>query len=281
MKKVLALSLIIGFFVALALWGTSPCPAGAEGGKSVRDLGIIVVGTQKEDVPFLNQVLREDDIVFVYGPKRWLHRVRIRAKLAVSRQSIADLKDALAKLRGVPIAYVNYNPEQWKSSHTPCEELDHLVEAVQAVRRLADQRGAKLSFGTDYVLLEQYGKRIAPLVDFFGIQLQRFQREPREAFRRAAERLVAIVKRGNPKVPIAFQLSLAPPQFEERVIRGVRRRVVVRDEKGRKLLTPVRAEVLERIEAIKDLADYIAFIYTEESRGELRRLLRMLRPAEG
>jgi hypothetical protein len=246
--------------------------------RSVRDLGIIVVVSDEEDAKFFNQVLRQDDIVAMFGLKRWFLRWLTRPKILVSRHSLPQLRQTLMQLKDLRISYINYNPEQWKSAHVPREELEDLPKAVKAARALADQYGVKLSFVTDYILLEKFGEQVAPLVDLFGIQLQRYQLEPLERFRRRAERMVAVVRRGSRTVPIVLQLSLAPPVFQIRRVRGKVKRVVLRDAQGRKKLRPLKAEqVLRHIEAVKDLADYVAFIHPPETRGEMRRLLKMLR----
>jgi hypothetical protein len=247
--------------------------------KKLKDLRLIVKFFREEDAEFFNKVLTKDDIVFTYGAKvRLLTKIR-GPKLMIGRHSIADIKEAIKRLKDIHVDYINYNPEQWRSSRTPREEIDDLPEAVRKVRRLAEQKNAGLSFATDHVLLERYGERIAAMVDLFGIQMQRYQTETLEEFRKEALKKASIVRRGSKNVPIIFQLSLAPPKWK--IItkpNGERKKVLVRGKGGEKLLEPLKAEVvLEQIKTIKDIADGIALIYTEDTRDEMKRLILLLR----
>ena len=200
-------------------------------------------------------------------------------KIAFGRESTSDLENDLDRLGNLPIDYINYIPEQWRSSQTSRQEIEDLPGAVRRARALANQKDAKLSFGTDYVLLEKYGEEIAPLVDFFGIQLQRHQGETLEEFRRKTLEMVAIVRRGSKTAPILLQLSLAPPKLRTITKRnGEESKVLVRKADGTKLYEPLKAEtVIEQIEAIKDLADGIALLYTKETKEEMKKVIRSLR----
>jgi hypothetical protein len=248
--------------------------------KTISDLKLIVIVTNKSgDVDFFNDILKTDDIVFTYGAKVKLLKRITKPKTMFGRGSISAIEKELEKLGHFSVDYIQYNPEQWKDSHTPEEEIVDLPEAVRRVRKLADQHKAKLSFTTDHVLLERYGQQIAPMVDMFGIQLQRYQRDGLERFRAEAARKVAIVKKGSKMVPIIIQISLAPPKWKVRIMPdGTKKKVYLRDNKGRKLYEPLPPDiVLKQIQAIKDLADGIAFLYNEETRDELRKLVTQLR----
>lgn len=247
--------------------------------KDIRELKIVVGIFKEEDAEFFNKFLTSDDIVFTYGAKlRLLRKIRV-PKILVTVQSIPDMKKALERLKTISIDFINYNPEQWRMSHTPREEINNLLDAVKKTRILARQKNVKLGFGTDHILLDRYGKEVAPLVDLFGIQLQRYQRDSLKEFREEALKKVAIVRKGNKKVPVFIQVSMAPPKW---VIRtkpnGEKVKVPVRGKDGRKLLEPVTAEeVVEKIEAIKDLADGVGLLYTEKTREEMKRLIHLLR----
>jgi hypothetical protein len=236
---------------------------------------------KQEDVEFYNRVLDENDIIATYGVKPWLLSNIKGPKIMVTRGSLSAIKKELKRAEkfAIHIDYLSYNPEQWKETHTPRKEIDNLLEAVKKARKLAEQINAKLSFATDNILLEQYGGKIAPLVDLFIVQMQRYQREPIEEFRQEAIEKFNIIRKGNKKVPIFFQLSLSPPKWK--IITkpdGTKKRVHMRTKEGKKLLEPLKAEVvLRQIEAIKDLADGIALIYTEESRDEVKKLLLLLK----
>lgn len=247
--------------------------------KETDDLILVVKLMREEDADFFNRVLRKDDIVFTYGVKpRLLGRIRGPGTM-FSRGSVLQIERELKRLKKLTIDYINYDPEQWKDSHTPAEEINNLPEMVERLRRLAEQRDAKLSFATDHILLERYGARIAPMVHIFGIQMQRYQRDSLEEFRQGAIRKLSIVRRGDRDVPVVFQLSLAPPKWK--VIKtpgGQIKKVHLRGRDGKKVFEPLRPEiVLEQIEAIKDIADGIALIYTEETRDAMKRLILMLR----
>jgi hypothetical protein len=163
--------------------------------------------------------------------------------------------------------------------HTPKEEIENLIDTVRKVRILADRYHVKLSFITDYLLLEKYGEQIAPLVDMFGIQMQRYQREKIDVFRKEVLKKVFIIRRGSKTVPIIIQISLVPPKREERVmLDGTKKKVLLRDEKGHKIYVPIPQEViLQQIQAVKDIVDGIAFLYNEETREDLRQLIFQLR----
>jgi hypothetical protein len=250
-----------------------------DGNKKMRDLRLIVGIFEEEDADFFNKVLTADDIIFMYGVKLKLLTKIKGHQIMISKQSIPDMERELERLGNISVDYINYNPEQWQASHTPREEIEDLPRTISKARAFANQKHARLSFITDHILLERYGKEISILVDVFGIQLQRYQRETLKEFREEAVRKVAIVRSGNGKVPIFLQLSLAPPKWEivtrpngEKVV------VVARGSQGEKLSEPLKAEaVLEQIEAIKDLADGIALLYTEETRDEMKRLVLLLR----
>lgn len=248
------------------------------GGAKIRDLRLTALLYKDEDAEYFNRVFHKDDIVFMYGAKLRLIR-RIRGpRIMIGRGSVSRLEKEIERLKGFKVDYINYNPEQWKTADTPKEELDDLLGAVKRARLLAGRIGAKLSFITDYILLEKYGRKVAPFVDLFVIQLQRYQRLPVEEFRREAMEKVHIVREGSKRVPIFAQLSLAPPKFKVLRKGSEEKLVVIRHSDGGKLREPVSAElVLRQVESIKDLVDGVGFIYTEESREEMRRLIRILR----
>lgn len=271
----LALGLTLSIRASLNL--TRRCGAGH---RETRDLRLAVVVTHRSgDIDFFNTLLRADDIIFTYGAKPELLRKVTRPKTMFGRGSISAIEQGLERLEDGSVDYVQYNPEQWKESHTPKEETEDLLQAVRRARKLAERHGAGLGFVTDYVLLDRYGERIAPLVDIFTIQMQRFQRDGIEKFREEATRKVAIVRRGSATVPIFIAISLVPPNFNERVMPdGTIRKTHARDAKGNKVYEPIPMEtVLRQMEAVKDLVDGIAFHYDEATRPELRELVSRLR----
>ena len=268
---------MIAIILSYSLWNISSALSSS---KSISDLKLIVIATHRSgDVDFLNNILRPDDIVFTYGAKVKLLLRVTRPETMIGRGSISSLRKDLKKLKHFRVDYIQYNPEQWKESHTPREEIVNIIDAVRKARTLAKQHKAKLSFVTDHILLERYGEKIAPMVDMFGIQMQRYQRDGLETFRREAERKIAIVRRGSKTVPIIIQISLAPPKWREKTMpNGTKKRIIMRDKKGRKVYEPLPLNiVMDQIKAVKDLADGISFLYNEETRDTLRKLISTLR----
>jgi len=275
-----ARAILFILFVLLGVLSGISISVGEERHKTIRDLRLIVIATQRAaDIEALNSILREDDIIFTYGAKINLLKRVTKPMTMIGRGSIIQLEKELNKLNGFKVDYINYNPEHWKESHTPEEEITNLLNSVRKARLLAQRHKAKLSFVTDHVLLEKFGERIAPLVDMFGIQMQRYQGESLEVFRKEAEKKVAIVRRGSKTVPVFIQLSLAPPKWKMKIMRdGTRKKVLLRDERGKKVYEPLPVEVvLKQIEAVKDIADGIAFLYHEGTRERLRKLVTELR----
>lgn len=235
---------------------------------------------REEDAEFFNRVLTRRDIVFTYGLKPWLiERIRGPQRM-FSRGSVAKIERELERSKGISFDYINYNPEHWKESHTPRSEIENLPEMVKRARELARAKGAKLSFATDFMLLEKYGASIAPYVDLFGVQLQRYQSLGLGELREQARRSLAIIRKGSKEVPVAFQFSLSPPIWETvRGRGGELQRRIARDAAGRKRTARLWAEeVMRQIDAVKDLANGIALIYTPETGAEMRRLVVRLSP---
>jgi len=247
--------------------------------KSIKDLKITVGIFMEEDADFFNQHLRADDIVFTYGGKLNLLRKITVAKKTFGRQSIEDIEKDLAEFNDVAVDYINYNPEKWRSSHTPEDEKNNRIDAVKRAKKIASQKNAKLSFGTDHILFEKYGEQIAPYVDLFGVQMQRLQRETIDEFRNEAAKNAALIKKGNPSALVYFQVSLAPPKWETKTApNGKSKKVLSRDKDQKKVMEPIKPdEIFAQIEAIKDLADGIVIYYNKETRDEMKELIRHLR----
>ena len=256
-----------------------PEEIGRDENDETENLELLVGISAVEDAVFFNEVLDEDDIVFTYGPKVNLLKEINTSLIAFGRQSAADLENDVQRLYDLSIDYINYNPEQCITSNTPPEEIDNIFESINRARELADEYNEKLSFGTDTYLLEKYGTEIAPLVDLFGIQVMRLQLRPVEKYHEGVTAKVEIVRNGSESVPLYAMLSLEPPLLEIKITtRGDTVYVPVIDNNGEKTTTPVTAEeVLEKIEAIEDMVDGIALLYTDETKDEMKKLLRLLK----
>lgn len=224
--------------------------------KDVKSLKIAIGIFEEEDVEFFKNTLKRDDIVFTWGAKTILSNFNeIQTMIAVGGAGpLSKMELALKQLRDskMTVDYITYNPEKWQAQ----DEINNLLESIATARTLVNKHGQnlKLGFGTDRYTLEIWGERVAPLVDQFGIQLQRYQKDSIETFRKEAIRKVGIVRKGSKDVPIFLQLSLAP--------------------KG---IVSSAEEVLERMVAIKDMADGVSLLYTKDSRSEMKKLIRLLR----
>ena len=275
--------LIQATFVAYAIFILLK-PEAQAAPKNVKNLRLIVIATHEAgDIDFLNRTLKRSDIIFTYGAKMKLLKRITGPKIMIGRSSVGDLEKELKRLKHFKVDYINYNPEHWgrgpKRSHTPSAEIADPIRGVLQARKLAKKYGTQLSFITDHEILEKYGTRIAPMVDMFGIQMQRYQRRSLKEFYEVAAKYVQIIRQGSPTVPVFIQISLAPPVWKEkRLPHGGHKLVLLRDQNGRKIYRPLPLEsVLAQIEAVKDLCDGIAFLYNRETRDDLRKLISRLR----
>jgi len=242
-------------------------------------LGIIIGISIEEYASFFNGSLRENDIVFTYVAKLNLLQEISGPQISIGRQSIFDLQVDLERLDSLTLNFVNYNPEQSDSSHTTQEELDDLFAAINEARALATAYNAQLSFGTDQVLLELYGTEIAPLVDLFGVQMMRYQTDSSDIFLDEMQKNINIVRSGDLLVPIYIQLAFNPPIWERKIgPNGEIIRIPIINEDGTKMTTQFTAEkVLSQIYLVKDFADGIALLYSDETKEEMKKLIRLLR----
>ena len=168
----------------------------------------------------LNEVLRPDDILFVRGGPQdvqLLEKVK-RGKVAVVRQSTAELKTALeyVRARNIKVDYLCYNPEAGKAGRTPQEEKDNPVRAVKDASRLAQMSGLGLIIATDTsVTLLAYGAEMAEYADIIVIQLEKWQLGTDEDLHNLVSRTVRWLKTGNPRISIFAQFSTHPPAGRE------------------------------------------------------------------
>jgi len=247
------------FFISLVL-NTS--------GKRIKDLKLIVMVYRKEHVEFLNKYLNEDDIIAAYaGHAHLLKYVNKPQKMLVA-PSIERIMKSLEKLKDVKINYINYNPEIYPTHNTPLEELENQVKTVRKIRKICDSIGAKLSYTPDKNLLQSEAPNIAPLVDMFGIQLQRYQRK--KDFYLSSKNSIHIIRKSNSHIPITIQLSMSPPVWKGEKL--------TRDKKGSKVLKPISVDsVIIQIELLKDLISGVAFLYKPDSYKNIKELILRLR----
>lgn len=222
-------------------------------------------------VSLLNRFLRPDDILFVRGqPKNVQLLKNIRnGKVAVIRQSLPDLKRDLEFLlsQKIKVNYLCYNPEVWKSSHTPREEKEDPLSAVIKARKIAEEHGLGLIVVTDTMkTLPSYGAEMAGYADIFGIQLQRWQRLEESLFREQASKAIAKIKKADPDIRIMAQLSLNPPFHRSRA--------------GKTYGPAIPPDIHARIKSIESMIDGIGFLLFTQDGGIDRffELLKKFRP---
>lgn len=217
----------------------------------------------------VGEYLTEDDIVV---GKRMpgileLAACRGKARFAVIRQSIADLEADVEFMqeRGIRVDYLCYNPEMWKNSHTPEAEKADLVGAAKEARELAARYGAKLILITDSKrTLPTHGAAMARYADIFAVQLQAWQSLPPAQFREKAMELIGVVRKESKAVPVVVQISTSPPS--SRVVPG----------EGKVYDATTAREILDRIDAVRDLVDGVGFLMPTE-KGALARLAEVVR----
>ncbi len=220
----------------------------------------------------LNKYLRADDVLFVRGnPKTVSLLKRIKqGKVALIRQSLGDLKKDLAFLlsQKVKIDYLCYNPEAWKSSHTPQEEKDDPVGAVKKARLLADEHSLGLIIVPDTAItLLAYGAAMAPYADIFAVQFQRWQLLEADKFQGTVTRTIEWVRTGNPQVPLFAQLAVNPPVHR---LKGYEK----------KYATAGADEIMAKVRVIERYVYGVGFLLQAEGNGFERffEFLEMLRP---
>lgn len=109
---------------------------------------------------------------------------------------------------------IGYNPE--RSPGTTAQEMDDLLGSVQRAREMADEFGSPLLVGPGLREMQQREELypdLAALCDIWLIQSQRLQmdpatREPRtpEQYREGVERIVNLLRGGNPEIKVFVQL---------------------------------------------------------------------------
>ncbi len=236
----------------------------------IKKLNLVVMIYKEDQADFLNEYMLSSDIVATWAGHAQLLKSVNGPKRLLSVPSITKLKKSLYRLRGIHIDYINYNPEVWITHDTPDEELKNLDSTIAYIRRVADSIGAKLSIVPDRRIVIDKGAELAQKVDLFGIQVQPYQWTDDSTFVAVVRKFVDVIKTNNPDVPVFLQFSTKPPLRKNGKF--------VRDKSGAKVLKKMDInEILRRITLVKDYADGIAFIYTEDTLEEIRELIRLLR----
>jgi hypothetical protein len=122
--------------------------------------------------------------------------------------------------RGLAYEAVGYGLETGES--TPDAEWQDIVAATQQARALADRYGKLLVLGPGLRLMSENEDKypaMAALTDIWILQTQRLQvKGPGSFYRQEVERIVTLIRAGNPNIQIWAQITLLPdrePDAEE------------------------------------------------------------------
>ncbi|MHB8996964.1 MAG: HAD family hydrolase [Armatimonadota bacterium] len=128
------------------------------------------------------------------------------------------VKETIDLLRGAQIdpqrVIIGYNPE--RAPGTTAAELDNLLQSVQQAKAMADVFGSPLLVGPGLREMQQREElypKLAQSCDYWLIQSQRLQMEPGTRaprtpaeYRAGVERIVGMLRQGNPDVKVIVQL---------------------------------------------------------------------------
>jgi hypothetical protein len=129
-------------------------------------------------------------------------------------------KAELARQAGLEYEALVYGLEAGKA--TPEAEWQDLVGSTQKARALADEFGKLLLMGPGFRLMSENEDKypaMAALADVWMLQTQRLQvNPPGTVYREEVERVLKLIRSGNPQVKIWAQITLPPdrePNAEE------------------------------------------------------------------
>lgn len=140
----------------------------------------------------------------------------------IGAPSLDVLAQKAARAQDIGLEYeaLAYGLETGKS--TPDQEWQDLVGSTAKARALADQYGKLLVMGPGFRLMSANEDKYAgmsALADIWMFQTQQLQKNPPgEAYRQAAERVIGLIREGNPDISIWTQITLPPdrePNAEE------------------------------------------------------------------
>lgn len=212
-----------------------------------------------EYVSQLNGLLNDDDIIALRAKPQALKLLKEckKGKVCIIRQSLADIqKDAEFLIENsIRFHYICYNPEVFENSRTPKEEIENVVESTKKAAELAKRHGAQLILIPDsWETLPKFGAEMAKYADIFAIQCQRWQLMPDKEFRAKIAELVAVVRKGNPNVPVIAQLSTAPPALE-------------RTNQGKDYTPQTADQLAAKLDCIRDLFDGVGSLVFKPGDG--------------
>ena len=148
------------------------------------------------------------------GLEKWTRTIGAPSLDALER------KAQRAEQQGVPYEALSYGLET--SESTPNEEWQDMVAATMAARALADEYGKLLVMGPGFRLMSENEDKypvLSGMADIWVLQTQRLQvKPPGEEYRDEVERVVKLIRSGNPDIPIWAQITFPPdrdPDFAE------------------------------------------------------------------
>jgi hypothetical protein len=181
-------------------------------------------GLRKETAPIL--MAYKDHPGFVMSASSGLSEVYFPELEGWVRVLGAPSLDALqqkaerAMESGLPYEALGYGLETNES--TPDEEWQDLVGATQRARDISDKYGKLLNMGPGFRLMSGNEDKYSPmaaLTDVWVLQTQQLKKKPPgPEYRQEVERIVNLIRSGNPDILIWAQITLPPdrePNAEE------------------------------------------------------------------
>jgi hypothetical protein len=123
-----------------------------------------------------------------------------------------EMKAKRAEENQTPYEALSYGLET--SQSTPEEEWQDLVGSTRAAKTIAENFGKQLVMGPGFRLMSENEDQypvLAEMADIWVLQTQRLQvNPPGEEFRTEVERIVNLIRSGNPEIPIWAQITFPP-----------------------------------------------------------------------
>lgn len=218
-------------------------------------VGLVLRGPAENEIEFLNQRLRPDDLVLqaLFSDQidlTLLEQITACQKgLGLPASFEGDPSPILAETKSRGILLVAYDLE----GHLGLS-IDEIVSREEAMYQIASQHGLTFMFGTRQRAIERHYEEFVSHTDALVLQTQHYQMLSN--YQAIVTNLVEDIRQTKPELMIWVQVSVNPDENPQ----------------------ITAEEVLEDIYQIKDIADGI-FIYYEPERWEVaRQVLEQIRP---
>lgn len=175
-----------------------------------------LIALLQNDKDFLEMMLGPDKIRFIRTLQPPARAMCISESLAGVAKTVQLLQDSEI---GPERVYIAYNPEPRPPGArqcTPREELDDYVGSLKKARELLQDYQAPLVFGPGLVEMakrEHLYPELAKHCDVWMIQTQRLQFDPQtgiaaspEQYRQQVQRIVGLLRQGNPGIAVFVQV---------------------------------------------------------------------------